>query len=586
MPFNPENFSSLEQEQQLKLKTGLEDFSNAETRNTLKNHPKPFVSILQDDPTAFKTIADIIWEDRAREIQAKQPQNHNEKNPDSYSEDPTTKEVQKAIYENLGINVNTDSNGFLKKLIKGCIDGLIIWNVELIQQIREKGLSTFLSQVVSQFTTTDWWKKLFTKIWDDIGNIFSFDAYKTGKTGSEYLGMIWGAGLAGWALKKWWKAVAETGARAAIKAEWKTIASSTLEATGNGMIKTGEALQVPYKAVEKATGATINTLWKWVKAGAETLNKIPWVNKVAIAVKSNVARIVAWEGARVVASRETPTSLRYQIWAVWDDVSKIKPFEKWKWKPVMEDMKTPIEEPKAPEPKWEKKELGFDIDKNEIYSQWQYSHLKDYAEFLWELKEWDILGHWVNAMVVRHPTREWYVVKIPKKWWDDIVKEFYKQEEAFLALRQARKEWIISDNIQIPEIQIPTEWKGWYFIIKKVEWQSLHTKFLREHPDLQVVFKDIPKEKLDKMTDEQVWRAAMDYWKGAEYWVDKMYNLIDFESGAFTKEFLQKNYPEYQKMLQYFTEKGIEHNDLHWWNFMVWNDGKLYLIDFGKASIK
>ena len=125
MPFNPENLSSLEQEKQLKPKTGLEEFYTPEFQKTLKTHPKPFVSVLQDDPTAYKTIADIIGEDRAREIQAKQPPS-NEKNPDNYSEDPTTKEVQKAIYDNLGIDVNTDSNSFLKKLMKGCIDGLII----------------------------------------------------------------------------------------------------------------------------------------------------------------------------------------------------------------------------------------------------------------------------------------------------------------------------------------------------------------------------------------------------------------------------------------------------------------------------
>jgi serine/threonine protein kinase len=577
MKFNPENPSSLEQQKPLKPKTGLEGFYTPEFQRTLKKNPKSFVSVLQDDPAAFKTIADIIWEDRAREIQAQQPQNH-EKNPDTYSEDPTTAQIQKALYDNLGINVNTDSNGFLKKLIKGCIDGLIIWNVELIQQIKEKGLWTFLSQVVSQFTTTDWWKQLFAKIWDDVGNIFSLDPYKTWKTGSEYIWMIWWAGLAGWALKKWWKALAETGAKVAIKAEWKTLASSALENTGKWMVKTGEAFQVPYKAVEKVTGATL-------KVWAEVLGKVPWVNKVINTVKSNAARIITGEGIKMVASRDTPASLRKQIGAI-GDISKVKPFDKWEWKPIMEDMRNGMEEPKPSEPKGEKKELGFDITKNEIYSQWQYSHLKDYAEFLWELKEWDILGHWVNAMVVRHPTREWYVVKIPKKWWDDVVAETMKHNKAYIALRQWKKEWIIPDTIEIPEIQIWTENQKNYFLIKKVDWQSLHTKFLREHPDLQVVFKDIPKEKLDKMTDEQIWRTAMDYGKGAEYWVDKMYNLIDFESGAFTKEFLQKNYPEYQKMLQYFKDKGIEHNDLHWWNFMVWNDGKLYLIDFGKASIK
>ena len=584
MPFNPDTFSSLEQEQQLKLKIGLEDFSNSETRNTFKNYPKPFVSILQDDPTAYKTIADIIWEDRAREIQAKQPQNHNEKNPDTYSEDPTTAEIQKAIYDNLGISVNTDSNWFLKKLIKGCIDGLIIGNIELIEQIKKRWLWAFLWEVVSQFKTTDWWKKLFSKIWDDIGNLFSLDAYKTGKTGSEYIGMIGWAGLAGWALKKWWRAVAETGAKAAIKAEWKALASSTLETTGKGMTKTGEVLQMPYKAIDKATGKVIDGVWKSIKVGTETIAKIPWAQKLATTIKGNVARIVAGEGARIVASREIQPSLKYQIGAIWDDVSKIKPFDKGEGKPIMEDMRNGIEEPKTPEPKVEKNELGFDISKNEIYSQWQYSHLKDYAEFLWELKEWDILGHWVNATVVRHPTIEWYVVKIPKKGRDDIVKEAHKHNSAILALEKWVENKAIPDILEIPEILLKTENQKWYFLIKRIDWQSIHTKFLREHPDLKSVFKDIPKEKLDKMTDEQVWRVAMDYGKGSELWVDKMYNLIDFEFGSFTKEFLQKNYPEAKKVVEYLEANGLPHNDLHWWNYMVWNDGKLYLIDFWKPS--
>jgi len=60
MPFNPENLSSLEQQEALKPKTGLEGFYTPEFQKTLKSHPKPFVSVLQNDPTAFKTIADII----------------------------------------------------------------------------------------------------------------------------------------------------------------------------------------------------------------------------------------------------------------------------------------------------------------------------------------------------------------------------------------------------------------------------------------------------------------------------------------------------------------------------------------------
>lgn len=575
MPYNPENLSSLEQQNWLKPKTGLEGFYTPEFQQRLKTHPKPFVLSFQNDPTAYKTIAEIIWEDRAREIQAKQPPT-NEKNPDTYSEDPTTAQVQKAIYDNLGINVHTDNNGFLKKLIKGCVDGLIVWNVELIQQIRERWLATFLSQVVSQFTTTDWWKNLFAKIWDDMWNLLSLDPYKIWKTGSEYIGMIWWAGLAGWALKKWWKAVAETAAKVAVKAWWKTTTSTTLEATGNGIRKTGEVLQMPYKAVEKVTGATL-------KAWAEALGKVPWVSRVTTAVNANLVRIMAAEGVRAVGSKEIPSSLRYQIGAAWD-IGKVKPFDKWEWKPIMEDMRNWLEEPKIPDTTPEKTELGFDIDKNEIYSQWQYAPLRDYADFLGELKEWDVMGHWMNAFIVRHPTIEGYVVKIPKKWWDDIVKEAHKHNAVRLALENGIEDKLIPDALEIPEVLLETENNKWYFVMQRIEWQSIHTKFLREHPDLQVTFKDIPKEKLDKMTDEQVWRTAMDYGKGAQYWVDKMYNLIDFESGAFTKEFLQKNYPDAQKVTEYLEKNGLSHNDLHWWNFMVWDNGRLYLIDFGKPS--
>ena len=586
MPSISENIRSIDGEKVLKPKTGLEGFYTTEIQKTLRSHPESFVSILKSDSTAYKTIAEIIGEDKAKNLQLQNPPT-NEKNPDSYSDDPTTAQIQKAIYDQLGISVETDSNGLLKKLMKGCIDWLVVWNIKLIEQIKKRGLAAFLSEVVSQFSTTEGWKKLFAKIGDDIGHILSWDPYKTGKTGSEYVGMIGWAGLAGWALKKWWKSLGEVGAKvAATNTVWETLGSKIIHNTARGMewlwkwtVKAGEVLQVPYKVIDKATGATIDGIWKWLRVGVESVVNIPSVQKITTAVKGNVARIVAWESARVVAAREAPISLKYQIGAVGDDVSKVKPFEKWEWK-------LSGEEPKISEVRPEKKELGFDIAKNEVYSKWQYANLKEHAEFLWELKEGDILGHWMNATVVRHPTREGYVVKIPKRWWDDVVKETMKHNKAYITLRQWKKEWMISENIEIPEIQLSTEQKSWYFLVQKVEGQSLHTRFLREHPDLQVVFKDIPKDTLNKMTDEQVWRVSMDYGKRSEFWVNKMYNLIDLESSTFTKEFLQKNYPEYRKALQYLEEKGIQHNDLHGWNFMVWNDNKLYLIDFGKASIK
>ncbi len=589
MPFNPDTLSSLEQQEALKSKTGLEGLYAPEFQKTLKSHPKPFVSVLQNDPTAYKTIADIIWEDRAREIQAKQPP-QNEKNPENYSEDPTTQQIQKAIYENLGINVNTDSNGFLKKLMKWCIDGLIIWNVELIEQIKKRWLWAFLWEVVSQFKTTDWWKKVFSKIWDDVGNIFSLDAYKTWKTGSEYIGMIWGAGLAGWALKKWWRAVAETGAKAAIKAEWKTIISSTLESTGNGMIKTGEVLQVPYKAVEKATTATLNVAWKWLRAWWETLASIPWVQKLATAVKSNVARIVVGEWARVVASREAPSSLRSQIWAV-GDVGRVKLFDKWEGKPIMEDMK--MEEPKSPEPEIEKKELGFDIANNPVYKEFPY--LEKYAEVLWDLKPSDIISDiGTQALIVKPEKLKWVIAKIERpNAVDKVIDEFNLHNEAYDIWRKWRKQWLIPENVYVPKVEMPKWVDGWIILIEQVQGQSLHTKSLIENAhkirkDAQPLTQ-AEKETVSGLTDWEAKRFIMEKYSISS---DDAFRVIELYSSDHLWPYLyDRMRPTFKtdlsKTLAYLQNQvpWINHIDIHPWNIMVTNDKKIYIIDWWRAKI-
>lgn len=583
MPFNPENFSSLEQQESLKPKTGLEGFYTPEFQKTLKTHPKPFVSVLQNDPTAYKTIAEIIWEDKAREIQTQEPPS-NEKNPDTYSEDPTTAQIQKALYENLGINVNTDSNGFLKKLIKGCIDGLIIWNVELIQQIKEKGLWTFLSQVVSQFTTTDWWKQLFAKIWDDIGNIFSLDAYKTGKTGSEYIWVIWGAGLAGWALKKWWKAVAETGARVAIKAEWKTLASSALETTGKWMVKTGEVLQVPYKTVEKVTGATL-------KAWAEALGKVPWVSKVINTVKSNAARIITGEGVKMVASRDTPASLRKQIGAI-GDISKVKPFDKWEWKPIMEDMRNGMEEPKPSEPKGEKKELGFDITNNPVYKENPF--LEKYADVLWDLKPSDIISDiGTQALIVKPEKLKWVIAKIERPNAVDKVKdELVTHSEAYRLWEEGREKGLIPESVYIPKISIPKWASDWMILIEQVQGQSLHTKSLIENAYKSrkdaLPLTQTEKEIVSNLTDGEAKKFIMEKYNMSPADAFKVIELYSTDHlWPYLYDRMRPTFKtDLSKTLAYLQNQTpwINHIDIHPWNIMVTNDEKIYIIDWWRAK--
>ena len=604
MSLSPDQFASLEQAKSLKPKTGLEGFHTTETKNTLKKYPKPFVSILQDDPTAHKTISDIIWEDRTREIQSKQPP-QNEKNPDNYSEDPTTAQIQRAIYEKLGIDVKTDTNGWLGRLIKWCVDGLIVWNVELIEQIKKRWLWVFLSEVVEQFRTTDWWKKIFAKIGDDIGNIFSRDPYKTGKTGSEYIGMLGWAGIAGWALKKWWRAVAETGAKVAVTASlWETLwakvaygTAKTVEWIGKWTVKIGEILQVPYKTSNKVAEAiltpTINLVGKWLKAGVETLGRVPWVQQVATLVKWSVVRVLAGEGARIVGSRDTPSLLKYQIGATGDDVSKIKPFDKWEWKPIIEEMKSTMEEIKPSELKLEKKELGFDITKNPVYKE--YSFLEKYADVLWDLKPSDIISDiGTQALIVKPKYLKWVIAKIERPdAVDKVIDEFTHHNEAYNLWRKWRKDGAIPENIYVPKVILPDGVAKWILLIEQVQWQSFHTKSLIENAykirkDAQPLTQ-VEKDIVSGLTD---WDAKWYIMSKYNIPADEAFRVIELYSVDHLWPYLHDRMtPTFKtdltKTLEYLARQvpWISQWDIHPWNFMITNDKKIYIIDWWRAKM-
>jgi hypothetical protein len=404
--------------------------------------------------------------------------------------------------------------------------------------------------------------------------------------------MIWGAGLAGWALKKWWRVVAETGAKAAIKAEWRTIISSSLEATGQGMIKTGEVLQVPYKAVEKATTTTLNVVWKWLKVWSETLANIPWVQKLATAVNSNVARIVTGESARVVASREAPTSLKYQIWAVWDDVSKVKPFDKWEWKPIMEDMKNWMEESKTPESKIEKKELGFDIANNPVYKD--YPFLEKYADVLWDLKPSDIISDiGTQALIVKPEKLKWVIAKIERLNAVDKVKdELGTHSEAYKIWEAGRDKGLIPESVYIPKISIPKWASDWIILIEQVQGQSLHTKSLIENAYKSrkdaLPLTQTEKETVSILTDGEVKRFIMEKYNmtSAEafkvielYSVDYLWPYLYDRMRPTFKTDLSKTLAYLQNQVPW-----INHIDIHPWNIMVTNDGKIYIIDWWRAK--
>lgn len=93
--------------------------------------------------------------------------------------------VQETLYGGLGIDVKTDANNPFKKFSKGVIDGLVIGNAELVMRVREEGADKFLSELKGQLTTMEGWKKIAESLGKSVMELFSGDAYKTGKSVAE-----------------------------------------------------------------------------------------------------------------------------------------------------------------------------------------------------------------------------------------------------------------------------------------------------------------------------------------------------------------------------------------------------------------
>jgi hypothetical protein len=129
--------------------TNLERLSRSS--ETFKNHPDSVAVALRSDPRAPEVASSILGKDRASKI----AQNTPEPTPDKLSDDQLVREVQSDIYQALGIDVKTDSNGSIKKFAKGVIDGLVVENAELAMQIKNEGIEKFLSQVRDQITSLE-----------------------------------------------------------------------------------------------------------------------------------------------------------------------------------------------------------------------------------------------------------------------------------------------------------------------------------------------------------------------------------------------------------------------------------------------
>lgn len=227
---------------------------------------------------------------------------------------------------------------------------------------------------------------------------------------------------------------------------------------------------------------------------------------------------------------------------------------------------------------------------DKLYSDSKYTHLEKHKDILWENPTIDdIVWEWTQALIIKHPTNESLVVKVAKEGKvDDITQEFNNHKLFYDTWEEWIINWDLSDKVRIPQI---FEWKtDWYFLMEKIEWQSLYSKTLIERFENKLTKKD--KDIIWTLSDKQVRELLKDKYEATDWYLDMLiedYSVEHLADQLWTSYNYRRTHwkiwdTPLSDTLDYLRNKWVSHNDLHPWNIMLDNKWNIYIIDFWRIK--
>ncbi len=563
-----------------------------------KENPHKLTEEIKKNPKTEPLLRQILWDTEYERIK--------DLNPNKLSEDTDIAKMQWEIYSFVDINPETDRNPTKDKFIKWLIDSIIVGNAELAMKIIETKWA-ILKNMIQEIFSWEWLKNIAEWFWKSVMELFSGDAYKTGKS----LGELWLITVGSWAgwfvLKRLWKWAMKTGEKVAIKAEKETIVSQGLQKWGKGVEVLWKVVQAPYNIAE----AWVKKAWWAIRDGvrwtSEVIGNIPSVQKVAEPLKRVISESkerLSEESRRVMETTKERAKevlalasvpiligskdgaegiwkLRGQIWAV-GDLEGIKPFSKEKQPSVHESVKIP--------------ERSRTLYEDPSYVFLASEKYQKFREAFPNLSQNDIIGEGNNAIILQHPDKN-LVIKIAKEWNVDKLDVEFKNHEAFrnklFSLQQVLKdkpEYGFIQKFKIPEV-ISIDSINWIYEMEKVHWLSLKTLVIIEHH--KDALKDLPQWWHNGLTDNQVDILLHERWlqtypknttEDRRMWKNQVDIdfMVDIERAG--SNAIEGN-PDIKWIEKLFLSRWFNHWDLHWWNIMQGDDGNLYIIDFWRSKI-
>lgn len=261
---------------------------------------------------------------------------------------------------------------------------------------------------------------------------------------------------------------------------------------------------------------------------------------------------------------------------------------------------------------WLNQSIGFSykIDTEDLWEKtksdniyWQYPFLQNHRQFLWELNNHHLVWDWETGIRVEPNNKSIYdqmwlsqeklIIKIwvDEQWEKSIKLEISNHSKFFEKFNKIKQKllvnsWILPSRVDkfrvLPIYEISysnTE----YYIVKKIEWQSLFTKVLRKW--FKKLLINESDEDLDKMTDLQFKNLLIDKYSIDDFYFD---NNKSTALEALKNLYWEEN-PEivdlYKIMLRDLRENSLIHDDMHSWNVVVDKNWFFYIIDFESITI-
>jgi hypothetical protein len=474
-------------------------------------------------------------------------------------------EAKISIYEILWINDNQKQNSPFENFSKWLVDEIILWNYEMAVLVINTKWKIIID-ALKQLASFEWLKQMAKALWESVWDLFSWNAYEKWKSVAElWLITVWvWVWVSIW--KKWFKLWLKQLAKLRINKEKLVESIDTKKLIWSVKWKVDKI--IPKKQIDFGQMVTEDIAKLW-----------------------NIDRLEAW---KIFLKRDLSPIQEKAI------IEAHKIWEWWVWNYNISELKQKV---KILEKAWfNNDEIRILLEKwicwkdkypkfKNLYEDPMYDFLKKHKDILWEdLKIDDIIWEWTQAIIIRHPSDSTKVIKIAREWKvDDILQEFNNHILFYDKWEQGVIDWDIDTLIKIPKVE---KWKkSWYFIMEKVEWQSLYSKTLLER--YKKILEWEKPEFLQSLTDNWLIKLLKTkYWKQdweiemtiEDYSREHLDELL-WTSYKYRKEYWKVWWTPLNNAISYLNKQWIYHHDLHPWNIMLDNKWNVYIIDFGRIKI-